>query len=405
MMEFRRPRTSVSDCAAALQKLKLGQKDSTLRASDACADLRTPLVRSRNPSRVRQASENTFSSCSTVSLTSSSSSDSSSEHDSITSSGSCDSRLSSLSQQPSPLAVEDSSCTEAAAAKASFDVLLGSEHLSRVPADFLHRHPELNSGTREAMVDWLQKSRMALNLLPETLFLAANLMDRYLGAAVPGAVTVADYWLTALAALHAACKYEEVYPPGLASVLRAAGNRHTHAQVLSAELSLLSALSFRAGAPTTFHYLTRCLAALRPPPCDATAATCGRIAERMLLTARAATELAPSELARAAVAVGCALSDAPLWRGHWFEQLRSWGGGDRGLLQAQAVVVGVLWSEDRLPGCAAAHEYLTAQGVLAQQQQQQQRQQRLQQQQRCATGCGAAAARGRSLYRGLTPHA
>eukprot|EP00953_Heterococcus_sp_UTEX-ZZ885_P015920 8965-Heterococcus_DN1.PRE.1 len=316
MMGFRRPRTSVSDCAAALQKLKLGLKDNTLGTSDTCADLRTPLVRSRNPSRVRQASENTFSSCSTVSLTSSSSSGSSSEHDSIISSGSCDSRLSSLAQQPPPLAAEDSSSTEAAAAKASFDVLLGSEHLSRVPADFLHRHPELNSGTREAMVDWLQKSRMALNLLPETLFLAANLMDRYLGAAAPGAVTVADYWLTALAALHAACKYEEVYPPGLASVLRAAGNRHTHAQVLSAELSLLSALSFRAGAPTTFHYLTRCLAALRPPPCDATAATCGRIAERMLLTARAATELAPSELARAAVAVGCALSDAPMWRGH-----------------------------------------------------------------------------------------
>jgi Cyclin, N-terminal domain len=404
MMAFRRQRTDVSGCAAALQKLKFGDKDKMLRASDVCADLRTPLVRSRNPSRARQASENTFSSCSTVSLTSSSSSGSSSEHGSISSSGSCELLLSNLGQQPSPAAAEDSSHIESAAAKASFEVLLSSEHLSRVPADFLHRHPELNSGTREAMVDWLQKSRMALNLLPETLFLAANLMDRYLGAAAPGAVTVSDYWLTALAALHAACKYDEVYPPGLASVLRAAGNRHTHAQVLSAELALLSALSFRAGAPTTFHYLTRCLAALRPPPCDATAATCGRIAERMLLTARAATELAPSELARAAVAVGCALSDAPLWRGHWFEQLRSWGGGDRGLLQAQAVVVQVLWSEDRLPGCAAAHEYVTAQGVLAQQQQQRVQQQQGQQQ-RCATGCAAAAARGRSLHRGLAPHA
>lgn len=81
--------------------------------------------------------------------------------------------------------------------------------------EYLERHPSLNEAMRKILVDWLIDVHRKFKLRQETLFIAVNLVDRYLQhAAEP--VSKGKFQLFGITCLFIAAKYEEIYPPGLA---------------------------------------------------------------------------------------------------------------------------------------------------------------------------------------------
>lgn len=63
---------------------------------------------------------------------------------------------------------------------------------------------------RQILVDWLVEVHLKFKLLPETLFLTVNLIDRF---TFLKQVKRNDYQLLGVTAMLIACKYEEIYAP------------------------------------------------------------------------------------------------------------------------------------------------------------------------------------------------
>ena len=69
---------------------------------------------------------------------------------------------------------------------------------------------DINDQMRAILVDWLVEVHLKFKLMPETLFLTVNLIDRYL-AVVP--VTRRSLQLVGVTAMLLASKYEEIWAP------------------------------------------------------------------------------------------------------------------------------------------------------------------------------------------------
>lgn len=70
----------------------------------------------------------------------------------------------------------------------------------------------INERMRSILVDWLVEVHLKFKLVPETLYLTVNIIDRYLEKTE---VTRPKLQLVGVTALLIASKYEEIYPPEL----------------------------------------------------------------------------------------------------------------------------------------------------------------------------------------------
>eukprot|EP00877_Chromochloris_zofingiensis_P004704 jgi/Chrzof1/14234/Cz08g30160.t1 len=93
-----------------------------------------------------------------------------------------------------------------------------------------------------------------MSLSTDTLFLAVQVMDRYLSAAN---VPRARLQLLAITSLWVAAKYEEAAAPRSANFLAMASGNYTLAELLSAEESVLKVLEHRLSVPTIKTFLRR----------------------------------------------------------------------------------------------------------------------------------------------------
>ena len=69
---------------------------------------------------------------------------------------------------------------------------------------------DINEKMRTVLVDWLIEVHLKFKLLPETLYLTVNLIDRYLALE---SVSRKRLQLVGVTAMLIASKYEEIYPP------------------------------------------------------------------------------------------------------------------------------------------------------------------------------------------------
>jgi hypothetical protein len=74
----------------------------------------------------------------------------------------------------------------------------------------LSNQTEINSKMRKVLIDWLVEVHLKFNLLPETLFIAVNLIDRY---CQNNHIQRSNFQLVGVTCLLIASKYEEIYPP------------------------------------------------------------------------------------------------------------------------------------------------------------------------------------------------
>lgn len=120
--------------------------------------------------------------------------------------------------------------------------------------EYMDQQPHLKWEMRGLLTDWLIEVHHKFRLLPETLFLTVNLVDRFLSARV---VSLAKLQLVGLTCLFIAAKYEEVICPTVSNFLFMADGGYTDEEILSAEKYVLTTLEFDLSYPNPMHFLRR----------------------------------------------------------------------------------------------------------------------------------------------------
>ena len=101
---------------------------------------------------------------------------------------------------------------------------------------YMRTQTHINENVRAILVDWIISVHAKFKLLPETLYLTINLIDRYFSIFV---IQKADVQLVGVAALLIATKYEEIYPPTVKDFIYLTDNTYTKSQILKMEESIL----------------------------------------------------------------------------------------------------------------------------------------------------------------------
>ncbi len=113
---------------------------------------------------------------------------------------------------------------------------------------------KINEKMRAILIDWLIEVHFKFKLLPETLFLCVNLIDRYLSV-----VKIEDTELQLLgtAAMVIAAKYEEIYAPEIRDFIYITDRQYNKDSILKMESKILAALQFDILSASSFIFLER----------------------------------------------------------------------------------------------------------------------------------------------------
>lgn len=130
----------------------------------------------------------------------------------------------------------------------------------RMPnADYMDHQSDVNSKMRAILVDWLVDVHAKYSLLPQTLHIAVDLIDRYLDN--ERNVRRQRLQLVGITAMFIASKYEEIYPPEASEFVRITDNAYSTEDVFTMEECMLKTLTFRVTSPTAHQFLMRFLKA------------------------------------------------------------------------------------------------------------------------------------------------
>jgi G2/mitotic-specific cyclin 2 len=113
---------------------------------------------------------------------------------------------------------------------------------------------ELAWHIRGVLTDWLIQIHQRFRLLPETLFLCINIIDRFLSARV---VSLVQLQLVSVTALFIAAKYEEIMAPSVANFLATAEGNYGEKDILDAKKYILRTLDWNTSYPNPTHFLRR----------------------------------------------------------------------------------------------------------------------------------------------------
>ncbi|KAJ2080811.1 G2/mitotic-specific cyclin [Coemansia sp. S100] len=119
---------------------------------------------------------------------------------------------------------------------------------------YMGKQKDLTWDMRRELVNWIVEIHYQLRLLPETLFLAVNILDRFL---CKRNVPARRLQLIGVTAVMVACKYEESVTPHLSDFIYLAGNSCTAQEILTTEIVILTALDFDMSYPNPMTFLRR----------------------------------------------------------------------------------------------------------------------------------------------------
>jgi hypothetical protein len=135
-----------------------------------------------------------------------------------------------------------------------FEYLKELEITTMANPDYMENQNELEWKMRGILVDWLLEVHTRFRLLPETLFLAVNIIDRFLSAKI---VQLDRLQLVGVTAMFIASKYEEVLSPHVQNFRHVADDGFTEEEILSAERFVLAALNYDLSYPNPMNFLRR----------------------------------------------------------------------------------------------------------------------------------------------------
>ncbi|GEQ69015.1 hypothetical protein JCM33374_g2685 [Metschnikowia sp. JCM 33374] len=135
-----------------------------------------------------------------------------------------------------------------------FNYLHELEHKLSPDANYMDDQDELKWEMRAVLVDWVVQVHQRFNLLPETLYLTINYIDRFLSRRK---VSLSRFQLVGAVALFIAAKYEEINCPTVQEVAYMADNAYTVEEFLKAESFMIDVLEFDMGWPGPMSFLRR----------------------------------------------------------------------------------------------------------------------------------------------------
>jgi hypothetical protein len=107
---------------------------------------------------------------------------------------------------------------------------------------YIEGQSEITWEMRETLVDWLLQVHLRYHMLPETLWIAINLVDRFLSKRV---VSVAKLQLVGVTCMLVASKYEEILAPSVDEFVFLCENGYSRDEILKGEGIILQTLEFR----------------------------------------------------------------------------------------------------------------------------------------------------------------
>jgi len=182
-----------------------------------------------------------------------------------------ESRDTSTSIRPDPLSYQHIGQVDNIDERDSSDPLCATEYVIEMYSHFrekenktsvrplyMESQPHINERMRSILVDWLVEVHLKFKLVPETLYLTVNLIDRYLERKE---VSRPKLQLIGVSCLLISSKYEEIYPPELRDLVYICDRAYTQNEIIEMEEIILKALEYQITIPSAHAFLVRYLKA------------------------------------------------------------------------------------------------------------------------------------------------
>lgn len=125
-------------------------------------------------------------------------------------------------------------------------------------------HSDVTPKMRVILVDWLIDVHNRQRMHQSALWLAINIVDRYLKNTPT--LQRNKLQLVGVASLLIASKFEEIYPPTADEFAILTDNSYDRAEILHMESLILQSLEYQLVIPTGYHFLTKYLEQLQATP-------------------------------------------------------------------------------------------------------------------------------------------
>ena len=130
--------------------------------------------------------------------------------------------------------------------------IFANEEKYLVNPNYMSNQSDINSRMRAILIDWLIDVHLKYKLLPQTMYIAVNLIDRYLEKNETNRIKLQ---LVGITAMFIACKYEEIYPPEIKDFVYITDGAYVKNDVLHMEIKMLKSLGFNVTFPTQWSIL------------------------------------------------------------------------------------------------------------------------------------------------------
>ncbi len=107
--------------------------------------------------------------------------------------------------------------------------------------DYMDAQDEITWAMRQTLVDWLLQVHLRYHMLPETLWIAVNIVDRFLSQRT---VSLVKLQLVGVIAMFIASKYEEILAPSVEEFVFMTENGYSKEEILKGEWIVLQTLEF-----------------------------------------------------------------------------------------------------------------------------------------------------------------
>lgn len=120
--------------------------------------------------------------------------------------------------------------------------------------DYMRAQTDINEKMRAILIDWLVDVHLKFKLLPETMYLTVNIIDRFLSAKH---VARKKLQLVGVTAMLIASKYEEIYAPEVKDFVYISDKAYSRDEILKMESLMLNTLGFNLTVPSPLQFLAR----------------------------------------------------------------------------------------------------------------------------------------------------
>lgn len=103
--------------------------------------------------------------------------------------------------------------------------------------NYMDSQTEIEWPMRATLIDWLLQVHMRYHMLPETLWITINIVDRFLSNRI---VSLVKLQLVGITAMFVAAKYEEIMAPSVDEFVYMTENNYTREEILKGERIILA---------------------------------------------------------------------------------------------------------------------------------------------------------------------